>query len=105
MSQNWFAARDIVTTTLPLGIVPETAWLLTGIAVAPDGAPGELTLKAWPPRRTEVLAEIATPRAATGMEVMLPESAAVVDARNGSSGGRSSLLTKPPRIVNPALKS
>jgi len=95
----------MVTTSVPLAMVPVTAWLLTGIEVLPEAAPAEVTVKACPPTVTVEFAGTATLNAATGMAVMVPVKAEVVAVRFGSSGGRSSLLMKPPNVVNPALKS
>ena len=104
-SQNCFGALAIVVTVDPLGIVPVTDWLLTGIEVAPEGAPADATVKAWPATVTVDPPGTAATNAVTGKAVMVPLNAAVVAVRAGSSGGRSSLLTKPPFWVNPALKS
>ena len=45
-SQNCFGDLAIVVTVDPLEIVPVTDWLLTGIEVAPEGAPADVTVKA-----------------------------------------------------------
>jgi hypothetical protein len=88
---------------VPAGNVPETAWLLTGIVVAPDGAPAE-TVKAWPETITFDPPGIATLNAVTGIEATVPLKAALVAVKLGSSGGRSSLLMNPPFSVNPACQ-
>jgi hypothetical protein len=104
-SQNCFGDLAIVVTVDPLEIVPVTDWLLTGIEVAPEGAPVDATVKAWPATVTVDPPGTAATNADTGIAVMIPLSDEVVAVRAGSSGGRSSLLTKPPFWVNPALKS
>jgi len=92
-----------VATVDPLAIVPVTAWLLTGIEVAPEAAPADV-VKTWPeivtlePEGTEAL------RAATGIAVGLPLRTDLVDVTTGSSGGLSSLLVNPPLMVNPLCK-
>ena len=62
-------------------------------------------MNARPATVTVELPGTATSSTLTGMDVIVPLSAAVVAARSGSSGARSSLLTKPPLSVKPALKS
>jgi hypothetical protein len=85
-----------------MAIVPVTAWLLTGIEVAPETAPADVAVNTWPEVVTLELPGTATLRAATGIDVMLPLRAApLVVVRAGSSGGLSSLLVRPPLMVNP----
>src|SRR5207247_1426804 len=100
-SQNGFWARIMVVTVEPLAMVPVTAALATGIELAPAAAPPEPTVKPWPATVTVESPATATESAATGIAAMLPLNAAVVEVRLGSSGGRSSLLRKPPLIVRP----
>src|SRR5713226_1756533 len=95
----------MVTAVLPVAIVPLTDALTTGIDVDPDAAPAAVTVNDCPATMTVELPGTATLSALTGIELMLPLRAAAVAARFGSSGGRSSLLTKPLLSVNPAEKS
>src|SRR6266851_5604634 len=101
-SQNWLAARESVTTVVPVAMVPETAWLLTGIEVAAAAAPAAVTVNACPAKMTLVPPATATLSAVTGIDATVPVRSEVVATRLGSSGGRSSLLVSPPLIVMPA---
>src|SRR5712692_6739022 len=86
-------------------MAPLTAAVMIGIEVAPDAAPPAVTVKVCPATMTVEFPGTATLNALAGIELMLPLRVAVVAARFGSSGGRSSLLTKPLLSVNPAEKS
>jgi len=100
--QNWLFARTSVTAVVPAAIVPVTAWLFTGIEIAPDAAPAEDTVKSWPETVTFDPPGIPTLSARTAIELIVPLRDAVVAVKLGSSGGRSSLLTNPPLSVRPA---
>ena len=88
--QNWLAERESVTTVVPVGIVPLTAWLLTGIEVAAAAAPAEVTVNACPATMTLVPPATATLNAVTGIDATVPVTADVVATRPGSSGARRS---------------
>jgi len=111
-SQNCCSA--LTPRNEPLGIAAAADWFrASGINVAPAPAPPLATVKVWPPTETVVDPGTAALNAATGIELTPPLRTAVVDvvfgcpaeAMFGSSGGRSSLLTKPPFWLNPAWKS
>ncbi len=104
-SQNWIGDLAIVVTVDPLAIVPVIVVLLTGIEVAPKAAPADVTEKAWPAIVAVDPPGTPATSAMTGIAVTLPLRGAVVAVRAGSSGGRSSLLMKPPFWVNPPAKS
>ena len=115
MSQNCFSARTVSSD--PLGIVPTTSWRLMLSVVAPVLA-SEATVKicAWPPPHSDTSDPCGTgpgsalmamdvcraPVRSLRSVVMFGCPAA---AMLGSSGGLSSLLTKPPFWLKPALKS
>ena len=75
--------------------------MVTGTDVAPDAAPADVAVNAWLETVTVVLPGTATLNAFTGMALMVPLIGAVVAVNAGSSGGRSSLATRPPFRVKP----
>ena len=109
-SQNWGRART--DTNEPLARVPTTLCLLMWISVAPAAAFCD-TVKVWPSTKSNEFCGTAPGSGFTEIWVwFVPESEPLSEVTSGwpaitmlgSSGGRSSLLTKPPFSVIPALK-
>src|SRR5260370_8349269 len=104
-SQNWFGDLVIVVTIDPLAIVPVTTVLLTGIDVAPNAAPADVTVKAWPAIVAADPPVTAATSAVTGMPLTLPARRALVPPRAAPPPARNPFLTTPPPPPTPPFPS
>ena len=114
-SQNCFTAR--IVSSDPAGIVPTTSCRLMLRVVAPVAAlAATVNVCAWPPPHSDTRDPCGTGpgNALTAIDVCLAPVRSLrsvvmfgcpAAAMLGSSGGLSSLLTKPPFWLKPALKS